>query len=249
MFDISSAASGLLLGLVVGSFCTVVYHRWSRGESIAAPRSHCPACSHVLGPADLVPVLSFVFARGRCRYCREPISWFYPALELMSGLITALTCGLVGLPLGLLVLLAPFLFATLLAKRRRSSVPAQRASEGGFTLVEVLLSLLLLSLTVVSVFDTIRMARWSAVAAQRRTVAVNLAREGLARAAATARQLASDQDLQAESWSWDDYDVTVFPQLHTTPNAWWVTVQVSCPRCHSIGPKGTDVKITGVVRR
>lgn len=246
MLDISNAAFGLLLGLVVGSFCTVVFHRWSRGESIIAPRSHCPSCSHVLGPVDLIPVLSFLFMRGKCRHCAARISWIYPTLEMSSGLVAGLACGLAGLPFGLLALVVPLLFASVGAGVRRARVAANGFNQRGFTLVEVLLSLLLLSLTVVAVFDTIKVARWGAVAAQRRTVAVNLAREGIARAAAEAK---ATQSVSAGTWPWGDYDVSVSAQEHATLNAWWVTVVVSCPRCHSSGPTGTDVKIVGMVRR
>ncbi|MFN3179723.1 MAG: prepilin peptidase, partial [Thermus sp.] len=75
----------LLLGLVVGSFLNVVIHRLPKGESIVFPPSHCPACGHRLAPKDLVPVLSYLALRGRCRYCSSPISPRYPLVEALTG--------------------------------------------------------------------------------------------------------------------------------------------------------------------
>ena len=75
----------LLLGLAVGSFLNVVIHRLPRGESLAFPPSRCPQCGHPLGPLDLVPVLSYLALKGRCRYCARPISPRYPLVEALTG--------------------------------------------------------------------------------------------------------------------------------------------------------------------
>ena len=76
-----------LLGLVVGSFLNVVIQRSPRGESVVRPRSHCPKCAHPIFWHDNVPILSFLLLRGRCRHCQVKISWRYPAVELVSGLL------------------------------------------------------------------------------------------------------------------------------------------------------------------
>ncbi len=75
----------LVLGLLVGSFLNVVIGRLPKGESIVFPPSRCPHCRHPLGPADLVPVLSYLALRGRCRYCGGPISPRYPLVEALTG--------------------------------------------------------------------------------------------------------------------------------------------------------------------
>jgi len=75
----------LLLGLVVGSFLNVVIHRLPRKASLLFPSSRCPQCGHPLGPLDLVPVLSYLLLKGRCRYCRSPISPRYPLVEALTG--------------------------------------------------------------------------------------------------------------------------------------------------------------------
>ncbi|MFA6024533.1 MAG: prepilin peptidase [Candidatus Gracilibacteria bacterium] len=65
--------------------------RLHKGETgIVKGRSHCPNCKTVLRPQDLVPLLSFLALRGRCKSCKKPISWWYPLTELSSGLLLAL---------------------------------------------------------------------------------------------------------------------------------------------------------------
>lgn len=71
-----------LVGAAVGSFITLVTHRLPLGEAIGMTRSRCPKCKHVLGLCDLMPVLSWLFARGRwCRHCHARISMRYPLTE------------------------------------------------------------------------------------------------------------------------------------------------------------------------
>src|SRR6185436_13729191 len=74
----------------LGSFLNAVVYRLHTGESIVLERSHCPHCHHELAPKDLVPVLSFMLLRGRCRYCSEKISWQYPLVELLTGVVLVL---------------------------------------------------------------------------------------------------------------------------------------------------------------
>ena len=82
-------AASLAFGLVIGSFLNVVIHRLPRGESLVRPGSHCPTCGHAVAPFDNVPVLSYLWLRGRCRSCRSRISLRYPAVELVTGLLFA----------------------------------------------------------------------------------------------------------------------------------------------------------------
>ncbi|MCF6465640.1 prepilin peptidase [Clostridium sp. Cult2] len=76
-----------LLGIIIGSFLNVCIYRIPKGESIVFPSSHCPGCSTPLKWYDLVPVLSFLFQGGKCRYCGENISPRYPIVELLDGII------------------------------------------------------------------------------------------------------------------------------------------------------------------
>ncbi|HZX43279.1 MAG TPA: prepilin peptidase, partial [Myxococcaceae bacterium] len=76
-----------VLGLLVGSFLNVVIARVPREESIVRPGSHCPACGHVLAWYENLPLLSWAALGGRCRACRAPISFRYPAVELLTGVL------------------------------------------------------------------------------------------------------------------------------------------------------------------
>lgn len=78
------AAIGVL-GLVVGSFLTVVAHRVPAGESIVRPGSRCPVCRTPIRPVDNVPVLSYLWRRGRCRACAARIPARYLLVELATG--------------------------------------------------------------------------------------------------------------------------------------------------------------------
>ena len=97
--------TALLLGLVVGSFANVCIHRlpleqapatgrfagaidlWRQVSSVVHPPSHCPRCGRPIRPWDNVPIASWLALRGRCRSCRAPISWRYPAVEATNGLL------------------------------------------------------------------------------------------------------------------------------------------------------------------
>src|SRR5918912_3039560 len=78
-----------ILGAVVGSFLNVVAHRLPRGESLVRPGSRCPQCETPIKPYDNVPVLGWLWLRGRCRACRARIPWRYPAVEATTGLLCA----------------------------------------------------------------------------------------------------------------------------------------------------------------
>ena len=73
-------------GAIVGSFLNVVIHRYPREESIVFPPSHCPHCNVPIRWYDNFPILSFLVLLGRCRACRQPISWRYPLVELANAL-------------------------------------------------------------------------------------------------------------------------------------------------------------------
>lgn len=86
----AAVAFALLLGLCVGSFLNVVIARLPAGRSVVNPGSACPRCGSAIAWYDNLPVLSYVLLRARCRACRAPISWRYPAVELICGLLFAL---------------------------------------------------------------------------------------------------------------------------------------------------------------
>jgi leader peptidase (prepilin peptidase)/N-methyltransferase len=89
----------LLLGTAIGSFLNVCIYRLPKEESVVTPRSRCPACGTPIRVVDNIPLLSFVLLRGRCRACGNPISWRYPLVEALTGILFAMTVARFGLTL------------------------------------------------------------------------------------------------------------------------------------------------------
>lgn len=100
------ALAAAVFGLVFGSFITALSYRVPRGQSIAAGRSKCPACGTTLTARDLVPVLSWLWNRGRCRACGVRVSGRYPAIEALTAAIFALVAWRIEDPATLALLLA-----------------------------------------------------------------------------------------------------------------------------------------------
>lgn len=90
-----------LLGVVMGSAMSALAWRVPRERSWVRGRSICPACGVELGPADLIPLVSFVASRGKCRHCGVPIGWRYPLTELICGAWAVLLYLKVGLVVAL----------------------------------------------------------------------------------------------------------------------------------------------------
>lgn len=76
----------VIIGLCVGSFLAVIAVRTARQISWISGRSHCDQCGHSLSAADLIPLISFILLRGRCRYCASPIGWSVWLIELCTGI-------------------------------------------------------------------------------------------------------------------------------------------------------------------
>lgn len=86
MTDPLLLAAAFVVGACIGSFLNVCISRWPAKQSVVAPRSRCPRCSHAIGWSENIPVVSWLLLRGRCRGCNERISAQYPAIELGTGL-------------------------------------------------------------------------------------------------------------------------------------------------------------------
>ena len=126
-----------VLGSCFGSFLNVVAYRWPRRLSLSRPGSHCPHCSQPIAAYDNVPILAWLWLRGRCRKCGEPIAGRYALVELLAG---------VGcLAIGWSELLAPR-GAWLLAATHAHEGRAALVLAGHFTLVLTLLTATLLSI-------------------------------------------------------------------------------------------------------
>ena len=96
IFDIYMIIFLFIYGLVMGSFLTVVSTRIPNNESIVKPRSHCTKCNHILEWYELIPVISFIMQKGRCRSCKQKISIIYPTIEILCGFLYSLSYVLYG---------------------------------------------------------------------------------------------------------------------------------------------------------
>ena len=90
----------------MGSFYNVVGFRLSLNKSIIKPGSYCPHCKGKLKVWDLVPIFSYLFLRGKCRYCQQKISLFYPAIEFFTGVLFAVSFYSFGFSYELLIALS-----------------------------------------------------------------------------------------------------------------------------------------------
>jgi len=81
-------ALALVFGSVIGSFLNVCIYRIPQNIAIARPRSYCPKCSKPIRALDNIPIISFVILKGRCRNCDKKIRLQYPAVELLTALLT-----------------------------------------------------------------------------------------------------------------------------------------------------------------
>ena len=101
-----------LYGIMIGSFLNVCIYRIPKGENIAIVRSHCMTCDHQLKWYDNIPLLSWMMLRGKCRYCKAPISPQYPIIEASNGLLWLLVSIVKGISVD--SLLYALLFSALL---------------------------------------------------------------------------------------------------------------------------------------
>lgn len=87
MLNIIIYIFAFIIGTLLGSFTTLAVYRIPKGENILNKRSYCPNCNHKLGFLDMIPIMSYIFLRGKCRYCREKVRIRYLILEVFSGII------------------------------------------------------------------------------------------------------------------------------------------------------------------
>ncbi len=85
LFELFIGFFVFFIGLIFGSFLNSYIYR--QDHPTKKRRSFCPNCAHKLSFLDLIPIFSFIFLKGRCRYCNLPISWQYPLVELTTGLL------------------------------------------------------------------------------------------------------------------------------------------------------------------
>jgi leader peptidase (prepilin peptidase)/N-methyltransferase len=96
----------ILFGSIIGSFLNVCIYRIPRNLSIISPSSRCPSCQSPIRPYDNIPIISYIILRGRCRYCKTPISPRYPLVESLNAILYGLIIWRLGLGWHTLILFA-----------------------------------------------------------------------------------------------------------------------------------------------
>lgn len=86
-----------IYGIVIGSFLNVCIYRIPNKESVVMVNSHCMSCGHKLVWYDLFPLFSYLFLKGRCRYCGSKLSYQYPLIELLNGILYLVVFGANGM--------------------------------------------------------------------------------------------------------------------------------------------------------
>lgn len=101
------------LGASIGSFLNCIIYRLSVNE-VPKGRSYCPKCKHQLSYKDLIPLFSYIFLLGRCRYCKKKISLEYPLVELLVGFLFLITYLFLGVSVELIYIFIVLFFLTLI---------------------------------------------------------------------------------------------------------------------------------------
>ena len=94
-----------IIGIVFGSFYTLAVYRIPKGQDITHTRSYCPKCNHKLTFFELIPILSYVFQKGKSKKCHQKISLFYPIFEALTGILFVLSYLSYGLSYELIIVL------------------------------------------------------------------------------------------------------------------------------------------------
>ncbi|MCX6790868.1 MAG: prepilin peptidase [Candidatus Gribaldobacteria bacterium] len=90
MLEILAIIATFIFGTIIGSFLNCFVYRLKENQEFIKGRSHCPKCQHQLSWLDLLPVVSFLFLGGKCRYCHQKIAWQYLIVELVTGVLFGL---------------------------------------------------------------------------------------------------------------------------------------------------------------
>lgn len=242
-----------VLGLVIGSFTSVLCHRLPRREDFVVVRSHCPNCRHTLSALDLVPVFSFLWLRGACRYCGQRISWHYPALELGCGLSAGGIAMVSGPPAGAVVLGLWIVLHVIVGWVGRQP---GRNDQSGSMLAEVLIGVMLLGIVLAPIYDAVRSSLIGRMSTKHQAAMIGYARRDLAEAAVgtpTAHGPESHTDSSNNTTYAVTRDVT---QVSSTPETnvpastivrYKVTTQVTCTSCRQIGGQQPSLVLSEVV--
>ena len=175
-----------VIGTLFGSFFSLATYRLPRHQDILVKRSYCPNCSHNLGFFDLIPILSYIFAQGKCRYCKDNISIRYFLLELSNGIIFLIFFLIFGYTINLLVislayavcfvLVGSYIMKTKMTNEELEKVKKLKIkSKKGVYITEIVIAMILFTLLLVSSYIVSRNYNNSSAKTIARSGAVELA--------------------------------------------------------------------------
>lgn len=161
--DVYICINVFIIGSLFGSFFSLANYRIPRKKDIVCTRSFCPKCGHNLSFFDLIPILSYVFSLGKCRYCKEKISPRYLILEIGTGLIFLAAYLMFGFSIYffIAIIIATYLIMTTgCYLNKRSMLKSQLESlnktekKAGVFITEIVIAAIILAIAVGSTYST-----------------------------------------------------------------------------------------------
>lgn len=153
-----------VIGTLFGSFFSLATYRIPRHQDIVATRSYCTSCKHRLGFFDLIPVLSYIFRGGKCKYCGDKISIRYFLLEVTNGIIYVLFYLIFGYSITLLIvaLVYPVIFVLIGAQIMKGKMTEEEVKEvnlrkkKGVFISELVVAMIIFTIFMASAFIVTR---------------------------------------------------------------------------------------------
>ncbi len=154
--DIYLGINFFIIGTLFGSFFSLANYRIPRKKDIVFTRSFCPKCNHNLGFFDLIPILSYIFHAGKCRYCKDKISIRYPLLEISSGiafLIIYIVAGISWYTLALIAIYTYMVMSTGCYINKKKMIESEivnmnLSKKSGVFITEIILASVLFAISV-----------------------------------------------------------------------------------------------------
>lgn len=195
-----------VIGTLFGSFFSLATYRLPRHQDILVKRSYCPTCKHNLNFFDLIPILSYIFSKGKCRYCKEKISIRYLLLEISNGIMFLVFFIIFGYSLTLLCvcLIYAILFVLIgsyIMKQKMTDedkVKLKLNTKKGVYITEIVIAMILFTLLLTSSYVISRNYGKKSVTTIARSTAVSLAVKNLETSKATKYDLLQSYNLDTE---------------------------------------------------
>ena len=187
-----------IIGTLFGSFLTLATYRIPRGQDILVKRSYCPNCKHNLEFFDLIPVLSYIFHGGKCKYCKEKISVRYIIFEIVNGLVFLVTYLIFDLTYITFIILLTYIILFLIIgsyvmkikmikeeKYKNSEEKSKKNIKKGVFITEIVIASVVFAIFFTTSLVTVRNYNKKVTTALKKTNAYNLAIYNLEKSRAT----------------------------------------------------------------